>query len=99
MIERAEPTTAELQRTLAARDQTIAELRRDLATAGLYGNEIVVHKREQSAALPYADHLFNLVLAPKGNLPESELLRVLRPKDGAILLGAKLDKALAKPPV
>ncbi|MBO93547.1 MAG: hypothetical protein CMI32_01440 [Opitutales bacterium] len=83
----------------AAKADEIDKLRRDLTAAGLYGNEIVVHKREQSAALPYADHIFNLVLAPEGNLPENELLRILRPKDGTALLGFKLDKKLVKPPL
>ncbi|SVD20360.1 uncharacterized protein METZ01_LOCUS373214, partial [marine metagenome] len=82
-----------------AKADKVDKLCRDLAAAGLYGNEIVVHQLESSTTLPYADHIFNLVIAPEGNLPEDELLRVLRPKDGAALLGLKLDKALVKPPL
>jgi outer membrane protein assembly factor BamB len=83
----------------ASGDGSVAKLRRDLANAGLYGNEIVVHERNATRSLPYADHLFNLIVNPLQNIPETELLRLLQPRDGIALLGQKLEKRLSKPPI
>lgn len=84
----------------ASKAEEAEKLRPDLAAAGLYGNEIVVHERNEFPTLPYADHIFNLILCPNPQgIPEDELLRLLRPRDGVALLGPKLEKQLSKPPV
>ena len=75
------------------------KLRCELAAAGLYGNEIVVHERKDTT-LPYADHIFNLIVNPSPQgMPEDELLRLLQPRDGVALIGPKLEKQLSKPPI
>jgi outer membrane protein assembly factor BamB len=83
----------------ASKDEGVGKLRRDLANAGLYGNEIVVHERDIPRALPYADHLFNLIVTTDPGIPEGEILRLLQPRDGVALLGQKLEKRLSKPPI
>ena len=83
----------------ASKNEGVAKLRRDLANAGLYGNEIVVHERDTPRSLPYADHLFNLIVTTDPGIPEEELLRLLQPRDGVALLGQKLEKRLSKPPI
>jgi len=83
----------------ASKDEGVAKLRHDLANAGLYGNEIVVHERDTPRSLPYADHLFNLIVTTDPGIPGDELLRLLQPRDGVALLGQKLEKRLSKPPI
>lgn len=93
---------SDLRVILSVIDTATAETRRRaLAAAHLYGDQIVVHQREKADALPYADHLFNLALAPdhaaSSPLPRDEILRVLQPADGVALLGENLLRALSKP--
>ncbi len=78
---------------------TVDQLRRSLAAAGLYGNEVVVHLKDGKGALPYGDHLFNLLLDPDNLLTKDETLRVLRPMDGKALAGGGLRKTLSKPAI
>ena len=74
--------------------KALDKLRRELDRAGLYGNEIVAHPG--AAPLPYADHLFNLVVDPSDTLDKQELKRILRPSDGIGLTGPNLEKTHSK---
>ncbi|MFP6900372.1 MAG: hypothetical protein VCA36_05485, partial [Opitutales bacterium] len=91
---------SELRVIVSVQDGAEAQrLRRNLAAAGLYGNEVVVHHNEKDGALPYGEHLFNLLLDPGASLAGTETLRLLRPRDGIALVGSNLSKSLSKPPV
>ncbi len=85
---------------LSARNTVeIDKLRRHLAAASLYGDELVVHQNENPDTLPYADHIFNLVVAPAAKPAEAEILRILRPGDGVALVGSQLENTLSKPAI
>jgi outer membrane protein assembly factor BamB len=58
-------------------EEKVREARRLLEPRGFYGRVAVEPWR--SAALPYADHLANLVIAPAADVPDAELLRVAAP--------------------
>ena len=91
---------SQLRVIISAGEETATDkLRRDLDQAALYGNKVVVHRNETGSALPYGEHLFNLLLDPDSMLSEKETLRLLRPNDGIALTGSSLVKQLSKPSI
>ena len=80
-------------------DKEAQRLRIQLAAAGLYGNGVVVHQNGEKTALPYGDHLFNLLFDLEGSLSSEEAMRILRPADGIAMLDSSLSKSISKPAI
>ena len=69
--------------------QKVAESRRALTKAGLYGNRITVHQREL-VAIPYSNYFANLIVSDRllltGKTPDAadKLVRHLKPAGGVV---------------
>jgi len=73
--------------------------RKALARAGLYGVRVSVHQCDDLGDLPYGPYFANLItsgsLLTEGNLPgldASQLMHVLRPAGGVVMLGHMAGK-------
>ena len=73
--------------------------RKALARAGLYGVRVSVHQCDDLDDLPYGPYFANLItsgsLLTEGNLPgldASQLMHVLRPAGGVVMLGDMTGK-------
>ena len=75
---------------LSADEAKLAQARKSLRAAGLYG-KVSVYKFN-GKSLPYADNLVNLIVADGPSLPNEELMRVLAPRGVAVIDGKKTVK-------
>lgn len=66
----------------------VAEARRRLLEAGLYGTRVTIHQLD-GPTLPFPKYWANLIVAEETALvPEAEIQRVLRPCGGTVVLAA-----------
>ncbi len=80
---------------VASDPKQVAEARRRLDAAGLYGTRVVVHQADPADPLcpNYPKHLANLIVSARGlldgtdGLPEESILRMQRPHGGVACLG------------
>ncbi len=84
--------------------RAVAESRRMLKQAGLYGGRVVIHQVDDLSKLPFVGSIANLVVSERamseGKLPgtAAEMLRMLRPDGGVALLGQPATATKQIPP-